>query len=292
MQRAHFADGNVKTLGTIDRGRSRRKLRGQFSLPVWTLFLLSLSLLTASAAAEEIPHEALVGQTGAAVKRLLAKHTIHRTVSGIRVPGSPPLFAFLLDHPDFAAALARAAGVSRYKIRREGDGRYFGDDGRGATGVFERVAVLDGRRVFLAQGQYKARLFGRIRADMAIIVTFRQAEDTAGNPSTENSLTGYVRIRHALLHPLLKLFGPLVDKAVDRKVRRFYRKARALLERLTTEGETLLALLPAEAWIEERQRLKALLAEQKGPNSVPPEIEVSVPWVGVHSRRVNLDVPQ
>src|SRR3972149_3573917 len=55
-----------------------------------------------------------------------------------RSPSRGAAYRFLLDHPDFAASVARALRLGEYRVTPLEDG-YWGDDNRGAMG---RIRVL------------------------------------------------------------------------------------------------------------------------------------------------------
>jgi len=48
------------------------------------------------------------------------------------------VFDFLLDHPDFAATAGKILGIVKYRIVKERDGVFWGDDAHGATGTFDK----------------------------------------------------------------------------------------------------------------------------------------------------------
>ena len=48
------------------------------------------------------------------------------------------VFDFFLDHPDFAATAGKILGIVKYRIVKERDGVFWGDDAHGATGTFDK----------------------------------------------------------------------------------------------------------------------------------------------------------
>lgn len=85
----------------------------------------------------------------------------HR-VSGLRSRSREPIFTFLLDHPDFAAAVARALRLGKYQVEAR-DGGYWGDDTRGARGLMRVLYADAGRRLMHLDGMYEGRGLPTIR---------------------------------------------------------------------------------------------------------------------------------
>lgn len=69
--------------------------------------------------------------------------------------GRKAVFDYLLEHLEVCAVAGRALKVGNYKSRREEDGRWFGDDGEGATGYLSYLYQADGKRVLFVEGQQK-----------------------------------------------------------------------------------------------------------------------------------------
>ena len=115
-------------------------------LPVVTLDALPLS----------IPTGELPGPARARAEAVLARSAFAQRVSGIRFPSREPVYRFLLDHPDFAASVARALRVGEYRVTPFEDG-YRGDDNRGATGTIRVLYADDHRRLYHLEGRYDRR---------------------------------------------------------------------------------------------------------------------------------------
>lgn len=184
------------------------------------------------------------------------------TVSGLRVNSSLPLYEFLLSRPDITAALARALGAARYRVSRDGESGYRGEDGKGAKGHFVLVERGEGRRVYFAQGTYDKPLLPTIAGRLVLVMEYRT--NGPGDPGIENRIQGFVRIDTPIIGTLAKLARPLVKRAMDKKVQHLFEKVARLLDaasadppealrRLAEDGprapqdlETLRLLLEAE----------------------------------------------
>ena len=146
----------------------------------------------------------------------------HR-VSGLRSRSREPIFTFLLDHPDFAAAVARALRLGKYQVEAR-DGGYWGDDTRGARGLMRVLYADAGRRLMHLDGMYEGRGLPTIRGQMLLLVEFDHQDDPQGGTRVEVSITGHVRLDTPLVGTVAQLATtlarPAVERAVERKVRR------------------------------------------------------------------------
>jgi hypothetical protein len=148
----------------------------------------------------------------------------HR-ITGLRARSREPVFRFLLDHLDFATAVARALRLGRYVATPLDDG-YWGDDRRGARGRIRVLHAEEGRRLFHLEGSYEGRGLPTIKGQMLVLIEFQHLEDTGGETQVETSLTGHVRLDTPLAGGLAQLMAtvarPALERAAERKVRRFF----------------------------------------------------------------------
>ncbi|HEY7602176.1 MAG TPA: hypothetical protein VIB60_06690, partial [Methylomirabilota bacterium] len=136
-----------------------------------------------------------------------------------------PVFRFLLDHLDFATAVARALRLGQYVATPLDDG-YWGDDRRGARGRIRVLHAEEGRRLFHLEGTYEGRGLPVIKGQMLVLIEFQHLEDAGGETQVETSLTGHVRLDTPLVGALAQLMAtvarPTLERAAERKVRRFF----------------------------------------------------------------------
>ena len=148
----------------------------------------------------------------------------HR-ITGLRARSREPVFTFLLDHLDFATAVARALRLGQYVATPLDDG-YWGDDRRGARGRIRVLHAEEGRRLFHLEGTYEGRGLPTIKGQMLVLIEFQHAEDAGGGTQVEASLTAHVRLDTPLVGGLAQLAAtvarPTMERAAERKVRRFF----------------------------------------------------------------------
>src|SRR5262245_5715380 len=146
------------------RTRFRLGPRGRYGLGVALLALGALVAASSSSRAEPeessddantpmvtldalplgVPMDRLDDGARARVDGVLASSLFSHRVTGLRAASREPVFRFLLDHPDFAAGVARALRLGKYRVEAR-DGGYWGDDTRGARGMM-RVLYADEER--------------------------------------------------------------------------------------------------------------------------------------------------
>ncbi|MGH7323007.1 MAG: hypothetical protein ACRELA_25770 [Candidatus Rokuibacteriota bacterium] len=184
-------------------------------VPVVTLDALPLGL----------PAGALEGDSRARAESVLAATVFAQRVTGIRYPSREAVFRFLLDHPDFAASVARALRVGEYRVTRQGDG-YWGDDNRGASGMIRILYADEERRLYHLEGRYERGVLPTIEGQLLVLLDFRHGEDERGGTVVQSSLTGHLRLDTPLVGVVARVIGalsrPLVERAVEKKVRRFF----------------------------------------------------------------------
>jgi len=143
----------------------------------------------------------------------------------------PEVFEYLLDHPEFASHVTRALGLGRYRIWRDGGGRWL-DDGWGTRGRFVVIHAGPGVRLYHARGAYETRFLPDMRGEAVALFeyTFRPAGD--GRTLVESWATGYVQIDSGFVRVLGRVARPFVqakaDKEVGQLLKLFARASRAI----------------------------------------------------------------
>ena len=186
--------------------------------------------------------------------REVTEHAIFfRDLHGITVKSSPTVFDFLLDHPDFAATAGRILGIVKYRIVKERDGVFWGDDAHGATGTFELMYAERGKRVYLATGTFVKRFLPTIHGRILLVMAYEHRTDETGESHVINHVRGYLRIDNRILGILARIARPVVGPIVDRKVLRTFAAASRLTEQASHDPTTLYRSLEASPEIEKSE---------------------------------------
>ena len=182
-------------------------------------------LVTLDAHPLGVPLDRLDDAARARVDAILSSTLLSHRVTGLRTRSREPVFLFLLDHPDFAAAVVRALRLGQYQVERRDDG-FWGDDSRGARGLIRVLYSDEGRRLYHLEGGYEGRGLPAIQGRMLVLIEFRHENDPSGATYLEASVTGHVRLDTPIVGAIAQLATTLarstVERAADRKVRRFF----------------------------------------------------------------------
>ena len=172
-----------------------------------------------------VPFDRLDDEARRRAEAVLGTSLFSQRVTGLRGRSREPVFRFLLDHPDFAAAVARALRLGKYQVEARDDG-FWGDDTRGARGMIRVLYADEGRRLYHLDGAYESRGLPAIQGQMLVMIEFQHEDDPAGGTRVEASVTGHLRLDTPLMGAVAQLAAtlarPTVERAVDRKVRRFF----------------------------------------------------------------------
>ena len=210
-----------------------------------------------------LPLDVLAPPARARAEAVLGATVFAQRVAGIHHQSREAVFRFLLDHPDFAAATARALRLGEYRVVPREDG-YSGDDNRGATGMI-RVLYADGeRRLFHLEGRYQRGVFPAIEGQLLILLEFHHGEDEHGGTAVESSLTGHLRLDTPIAGAVTRVLGavtrPLVERAVERKVRRFFNTVARVSRWAHDQPEQLAVALDGHPEVPQDETLAAFRA--------------------------------
>lgn len=205
-----------------------RTLRRHIIAPLF--FLISSAIVGPSFAQDgPIPFQLLKGEDRQKVREVVDHASLYREVKGVPFKSRRGVYEYFLDHPDFGASVARALGLAKYRVIKEGDGRYFMDDARGVKGHFQVLYADPKKRVFFAQGIYEKKLMPRIVGRMVIVLEFEHHLDGGGQSYVEHRLYGYLRVDNFLIDLAMRVIRPFVGGTLDRKTGRTLRVAREVI---------------------------------------------------------------
>ena len=193
-----------------------------------------------------IPLEALDPDGREQVQAVLNQALFSHAVRGVTSRSRPEVFEYLLDHPDFAATVARVLKVARYLIEARGDGFWL-DDRAGTTGQFKLLFADPRRRLYLARLQYSKPLLPTLEGQVLILLEYDHLTDGNGDPVVEQQIVGYAAPETALTGALAQLAYTLspskVEDSVTKKVRRLFRHVAAITQMATDDPEGLIERL-------------------------------------------------
>ena len=200
------------------------------------VIMIAASIAAARAATDQphqsldIPWEKLDPASQRGLREVTEKAVFFRDVLEITIRSRQPVFDFLIEHPDFAATAGRILGIVKYRIAKERDGVFRGDDAHGATGTSELMYAERGKRVYLAKGTFVKRFLPTIHGRIVLVMVYEHLTDQTGESRVINHVRGYLRIDNATLGVLARIASPVVGPIVDKKVLRTFGAAAKLME--------------------------------------------------------------
>ena len=176
--------------------------------------------------------------------RTVIKHsTLQKSVNGFRFRSQPEVFEFLLDHPDFAAAVARELRLARYQITPRSDGAYDAVDMHGIQGSFRPVYTASGERVYCGVGSYRPRFLPTFSGRAVVRLEYQHQIDPEGLPIVENQAEVYVLLDSRIAAFFVRLFNPFLQEVLDQKVGQALTVAKRVSEQVATDPLVVYRLL-------------------------------------------------
>ena len=154
------------------------------------------------------------------LQMIIDDHTTADKVGPIRVALSETIYRYLLDRPQFAAALLNRLDLGLYKAEVKGSGRFWGDDGEGTRGVVELVYEDRTSRIYYLDGTHDSRLLANIAGKAVVFLRMEPVRDMDGSAGMDSTLIAYTRLDNRMLSGLVSLIRPLVGGIVTHKLRK------------------------------------------------------------------------
>ena len=169
-----------------------------------------------------VPWDRLAPDASGLVRDVVTRPLVARQVNGITYKSRPDVFQYLLDHPDFAANMARAIKVGKYRVTPVSGG-YEADDGRGVHGFLKPVYADSQRRVFYLAGRYDPPIFPSMTGRAVLVLDALHVANPDGTNRAVVTVVGFLKVDSVLARIVAKVLRDFTHAAVDRKVRRFFR---------------------------------------------------------------------
>jgi len=169
-----------------------------------------------------VPWDRLAPDSSGLVRDVLARPLVARQVNGITYRSRPRVFQYLLDHPDFAANMARAIKVGKYRVTSV-PGGYEADDGRGVHGLLKPVYADAQRRVYYLKGRYDPPVFPAMTGRAVVVLDALHVTGPDGTSRAQVTVVGFLTLDNVFARIIARVLRDFTQAAVDRKVRRFFR---------------------------------------------------------------------
>ncbi|MBI4589338.1 MAG: hypothetical protein HY725_10905 [Candidatus Rokubacteria bacterium] len=220
-----------------------------------------------------IPWGRLDAEAFGLARDVVRQALVFRQVDGIAFRSRKEVFDFLIQNPDFAAALARVLREGKYRLRRTAEG-FEADDGRGAHGFLKPLYADGDRRVFYLQGRYDPPLLPSIAGRLVLVLDITHTSAPDGETYAEMRVAGYLRLDSALAEVIASVARSFSEAMVERRVKRFFRHVARVSRRAYDDPEGLAEELTRHPTLEADQVTEfrqVLLAHRLPPwaDSIP-----------------------
>jgi hypothetical protein len=169
-----------------------------------------------------VPWDRLDPETSGLVRDVVMQPLVAKQVDGIAYRSRPEIFRYLLDHPDFAATMARVIRIGKYRVTPV-PGGYEADDGRGVHGFLKPVYADAQRRVYYLAGRYDPPLLPAMTGRAVLVLDAFHVGSPDGGSRAEVTVVGFLRVDSVLVRIVARVLRNFTQATVDRKVRRFFR---------------------------------------------------------------------
>jgi hypothetical protein len=239
----------------------------------------SLTLSEASRSGA-IPWDRLELDAYELVRDVVQGAAVAREVRDITFRSHKPILDFLLDHPDFAADVARVLREGKYYVRRVGS-LYEADDGRGVRGLMRPLLAENGRRVYYLEGRYDPPLLPALSGRAVIALDSEHLQGPDGVTYCAMRFAGFLKLDSVVADSFARVLQSFSEEQMDRRVRRFFGHVAKVSRRAYDDPEGLAEFLAGrpELAAQRLEEFRALLLA-----STPPS------WAAVGEYRF-LDAP-
>jgi hypothetical protein len=159
-------------------------------------------------------------------------------VDGLWYRSRKEAFDFLMEHPDFAANVARVLREGKYRVWQTAAG-YEADDGRGARGFFKPVFADGDWRIFYLEGRYDQPFLPTLAGQLVLVMETAHRANSGGTSYAETRVACFLRLDNAILKLLAQVAAPLSRSLMDRRIRRFFRHVERVSQRAYDDPEGL-----------------------------------------------------
>ena len=168
-------------------------------------------------AEEALPLHALAPAARGRAARVLADHSLFRTLPVLRFPIHSEGLRYFVQNPDAAVALWRELGISACEMWQTGPDSYEADAGDGSIGAFDVLLRSEKDQLVLVRGQFKSPVLAEpVEATCLFHLHTETAFDAAGEPLAVGVASLFVAFPSRAVGAAAKLISPVTSVILDR----------------------------------------------------------------------------
>jgi hypothetical protein len=164
--------------------------------------------------------------------------TFHRKIEEFQLSFSPEQLEYMLDNFPLAAYLMSSYGIYALNISREGERLYRVVGESSLEGSVILLKSGERYREYMGSGKIRSSLIGDIRASVVASIRYRNY----GRSATKNDMEFWVRVDDPFLDLLCRIFMPLLDRALDEKLKIFIKAVQEFADKASSRPALLLPL--------------------------------------------------
>ena len=213
-----------------------------------SLIVLFFSLVWVSSAGSQtspIPFSQLAPSDRQAAEEVIHAPTLSRRTGAVKFLSKKEVYEYLLDHPDLAAAAARALKVGEYQITKIGDGSYWATDGSGVTGHFRVVYRSKNERIFFLDGAYHPGWLPSVPAKAIVALGFEHKNHET-EEYVENNVDATLKINNSLVAFLAKLLYGIMGNLMEKRMNQVLALAAGVSEKAYQDPDGFLRELATD----------------------------------------------
>jgi hypothetical protein len=120
----------------------------------------------------------------------------------------PPLYFWLLDHPDLAVRLWRGLGAKCAEIQARGDGSFVWKDAQNGEMAWQAVVRTARQRVWYAEGRVKPGvMLPSVAVRAVVVLTHQEGTDGQGKPAMRHQMDMILHTDSRAVSLAARLFG-------------------------------------------------------------------------------------
>ena len=170
--------------------------------------------------ASVLPLDRIAPEHREQVSEVIRDHTLHRKAAPETFPCNARVYLCLLNEPAVTLALWKDLSDSKVKLHQISPNRFEGNDGAGASAVWEFVHRSPKLHVLLCNLSYVSpRGAARLEARIVLLVHSGFYREVNGDPWVQHDVEAFVKIDSLGWKAVARTVRPVVEKLLEDQVR-------------------------------------------------------------------------
>lgn len=167
-----------------------------------------------------VPLDKIAAEHRESVAEVIRDHTLHRKGAPETFPCNSKIYLCLLNEPSLTLALWKDLSTSPVRLQQVGPNRYEGNDGAGASAVWEYVYRSPKLHVLLCNLDYTSpRGATRLEARILLVVHSGFYREVNGEPWVQHDVEAFVKVDSKGWKTVARTVRPVIEKLLEDQVR-------------------------------------------------------------------------